>query len=159
MFRLSVSKLNVHVPVVGADPCVRPMSERHNSADYAINFLILLSLILRSDLRRTGVGRTHGSAPTCGGLEADSYFRMLIIFNFTHADWHFFSVIASRYKRQRYLHSYYTLYYDFAFLSATCHQNGAIVRYTESWRGCRGVAEVVEETGKVLKKRCFPKFI
>ena len=82
--------LCVHDPPVGADPCVRPMSERHISADFAfassLPFPSFASTSFADSVRPTVVGRTHGSAPTCGGLEADSYFRMLIIFNFTHAD-------------------------------------------------------------------------
>ena len=59
--------LCVHDPPVGADPCVRPMSERHISADFAF-----ASTSFADSVRPTVVGRTHGSAPTAGGYAAVS---------------------------------------------------------------------------------------
>ena len=64
--------LCVHDPPVGADPCVRPMSERHISADFAFAFSLpfpsFASTSFADSVRPTVVGRTHGSAPTGGGV-------------------------------------------------------------------------------------------
>ena len=68
--------LCVHDPPVGADPCVRPMSERHISADFAfassLPFPSFASTSFADSVRPTVVGRTHGSAPTAGGFAAVS---------------------------------------------------------------------------------------
>ena len=70
MFRLSVSKLNVHVPVVGADPCVRPTTVGRTESAKEVEAKDgngkEEANAKSAEICRSDIGRTHGSAPTGG---------------------------------------------------------------------------------------------